>query len=213
VKNLSLVLNVILLIAVCVLFYLHFSSKGQTVDAGNGTASGEISSAPTKAAKQGSIYFVNIDTVNEKYDLMKDVMKNLNDKKSGLQAEYQRAGKKYQEEGMSYQKQLNDNTIGVDEARKIEAGLKKQEQHIMDLEAAMEKLQDEAASHQDELQKEVDSYMKEYGKKKNIDYVLGYSGMIRMLFYANDSLDVTSEVLAGLNERYKAKKDNSAAKK
>lgn len=202
-----------MIIAVAILFYLHFSSgKTATADVtANGSDTGAVKTSPAvqKALKEGRIYFINVDSLNERYDMMKDMMKSLQGKEASLQAEYENAGQKYETEGMNYQKRLNDNTITVEEARQVEASLKKQEQHIMDIKTRMNKLQDEAAGHQETLQKEIDAYMKDYGKGKNIDYVLGYSNMIRTVFYANDSLDVTSEVLAGLNARYKENKNKT----
>lgn len=213
-KNLSAILNVILLIAVIVLFYLHFSShKGAIGTTTDNDSTGATSVTLTSKVKDGRIYFINIDSLNKNYELMKDLMQQLNAKETSLQTDYQRAGMQYEKEGMDYQKRLNDNTITIEEARQIEARLKSQEQYIINLEEAMKKLRKEAEGHQISLQNEIDTFMEQYGKEKNIDYVLGYSNVIRTLFYANDSLDITNEVLAGLNARYKEKKKDTAAPK
>ena len=61
----------------------------------------------------------------------------------------------------------------------------------------------QAASQQadQELLKKVNHYLKEYGKSKQYDFILGAneSGSI---VYATPAKDLTNDVLAGLNQQY-----------
>lgn len=206
-KNLSLLLNVVLLVAVIVLFYLHFSSH-KTGDAvvteGNDSAAVTPGLPLTnKVLKEGRIYFVNLDTLNARYQMVLDITKKLNDKKAGIEAQYQSKGQKYQEDLMNYQKRLNENTITVDEARQVETSLKKQQDALVALENSMDNLSNDLDKGQLELQKKLDEFMAEYTRGKKIDYILSSSSFVRTILYGNDSLDITSEVVNGLNERYK----------
>jgi outer membrane protein len=45
------------------------------------------------------------------------------------------------------------------------------------------------------------SYLKDYSKDKNIQFILSY-GFGGNLLYYDPSLDITDEILAGLNEKY-----------
>jgi outer membrane protein len=60
-KNLSLGLNIVLLVAVGVLYYLHFSSKGS-----NGASSSPVSVGDL------SIAYINSDSVLKHYEFLKD---------------------------------------------------------------------------------------------------------------------------------------------
>src|SRR5690606_6885677 len=74
---------------------------------------------------------------------------------------------------------------------------------------------------QQELYERLTDYLKEYGQKNNLQYVLKYDVSSDVLF-AGDSLDITDPVLKGLNQIYQdekagiksgAKTDSAATKK
>jgi outer membrane protein len=54
------------------------------------------------------------------------------------------------------------------------------------------------------LYAKLSSYLKEYNKGKNYTFILGYQKGGGILF-ANDSLDITREVLDGLNKEFESK--------
>ena len=72
----STYLNVVLVIAVAVLFYLHFSNCGTSC---NSTATNDSTSLEKPAVlmpkeiKASKIVYVNVDILNEKYDMLKDL--------------------------------------------------------------------------------------------------------------------------------------------
>lgn len=212
-KNLSLVLNIILIIAVMALFYLHFSSpKVTTADVTSDTADTSKARAPKVVAKNAKIYYVNTDTITANYQLVQDLQKDLNRKRQSLQATYEAKARKFQEEGMKYEQQLNENTISVDQAKKVEDDLRKQQTDLINMEKNLESLGAEFEGKQTQIKQEIDAFMAEYKKGKSIDYILGYTSLITTIVYANDSLDITAEVLEGLNARYKAKDNTSKSK-
>ena len=57
----------------------------------------------------------------------------------------------------------------------------------------------------DMLATKIHDYLKTYNKEKKIDYILGYQKGSGILF-AKDELDVTPEVLKGMNETYSKEK-------
>ena len=80
-KNLSLILNAVLIVAVGVLFYLHFSAKGSTT-AGPAKAEGISIYQPDVP-----IVYVNIDTLLSNYEYFNDMQNDFADKQSELEAE------------------------------------------------------------------------------------------------------------------------------
>jgi outer membrane protein len=211
VKNLSLLLNVVLVIAVAILFYLQFSSpKAVTADSGNGGTPGDTSSTAGatagRAKKESRNYFVNMDTLNEQYKLLQDVGRELRAKKNALESQYQANVQKYQEDLMVYQQKLQENKITADEAQRTEDNLRKLGEKIQGAERNLEYLMEELDKKNMDARKELDEFLDEYKKGKNIDYIFGYSSVIQTIVYGNDSLDITREVLKGLNERYEQKK-------
>jgi len=67
-------------------------------------------------------------------------------------------------------------------------------------------LQSEQATEQEKLYNKVADYLKVYAKNKGFKMVLTYSKGNSAILFADESLDITSEVIKGLNEAYKADK-------
>ena len=72
-KNFTIGLNVVLVIAVAVLFYLHFSS---------GSKDGKLSAAGTKDVPQGDfkIAYFEIDSIEAHFDYYKEVSNSIQSK-------------------------------------------------------------------------------------------------------------------------------------
>ena len=68
---------------------------------------------------------------------------------------------------------------------------------------------EEQAKFNESLYSKLSSYLKEYNKGKNYTFILGYQKGGGILF-ANDSLDITAQVLSGLNKQYEAEKEVSS---
>ena len=65
-------------------------------------------------------------------------------------------------------------------------------------------LQDIEASENATLYERINTFLKTYTKTKGYKIVLTYSKSSPSMLYGDDSLDVTREVLVGLNAEYKA---------
>ncbi len=203
-KNISIILNVVLLLAVAVLYYLHFSERTTSEDVSGRTA-GLIS--PT------GIAYINSDTLLKNYDFFKVAADQLEGKKDGLQAEYENRARGLETEIQSFQRNAQNMTIA--QARAIEEDLVKKQQNLLRYQETLaQSLAQDEAKVNNELYDRVSEYLREYGKSHDFQLVLTYqkgSGVV----YANDSLNITEEVIKGLNEAYqsenKAAADSTAA--
>ena len=80
--------------------------------------------------------------------------------------------------------------------------MKKQQDLVAYRDQAMAGLQQEEAGKNEELYKQIRSYIEKYNKENKYEYVLGYSLGGGILF-ADKSLDVTQKIIEGLNKEYK----------
>jgi outer membrane protein len=62
-------------------------------------------------------------------------------------------------------------------------------------------------SYNDQIWKQLNQFMEDYGKEKNYDYILGASGQGTLMF-AEESNDITKEVIEYINLRYAGKKNH-----
>lgn len=204
-KYASFILNIVLLVAVAVLYYLHFSQATSATEPTKIVQPRSVNGSMPSAAIMPSIFFVNSDTLLELYQFY-------NQKKGDLEAK----GRKLEKEisGRTQTLQYDMQTAqekaqagGMTEQQMQEVGMRlrqKEEQLYAYKDEQLQKLSEEERKITSQLNDNISSYLKEYSKEIGADYVFGYTRGGGLLF-ASDSLDITKSVVQGLNERYQAK--------
>jgi len=201
-NNTSLIWNIVLTLAVAVLFFLHFSSKP---DGGSAVADGGV------VAGRRTVY-VQVDSLLKNYEFFKETKKELENKNFQLENELNTKGKSLQNEVAFFQQKAQ--TMTPDQARSIEAQLMKKQQDLVAYrDQSAQALQQEEGKKNEQLYKNIRAYMEKYNKENGYEYVLGYSLGGGILF-ANPSLDVTQKIIEGLNKEYAgtAKADTTSKK-
>ncbi len=196
-KNLSLALNGVLLVAVGILYYLHFSGKS--------TADSDVAGAPgpINVSSQGIVY-VNSDSLLDSYDFYKDQKAKFEAEQNRIQNELKGESDKLQKDAALYQQQAIGMTDMERQQKEQQLGMR--QQNLMDKKDAMlGKLDQMQASSSEELYTKLNTYLREFNAGKNLQFVLGYQKGGGILF-ANDSLNVTRQVIEGLNKAYAAEK-------
>lgn len=193
-KNVSLVLNLVLVVAVGVLFYLHFSSKTIETQATESSEGGPKSKAV--------IAYINSDSLLNNYAFSKEIQDQLKTMEGKYEAEFANRAKGLENEFATFQR--NAQSMTINQARAQEEELMKKRDNLLKYQEALgQKLMQEQAKLNEQLYDNVANYLKEYGQKENLDVVLTYTKGSGVL-YASDSLDITKTVIAGLNERHQA---------
>jgi len=199
-KNLSLVLNIVLLVAVAVLFFLHFSGpKTESAAAGGSVAAGDL-----------KIAYINSDTVLKYYDYLKVSKQKLEEKTKAMDQEYRNRAIGLQNEIQAYQRNVNSMTLGQVKATEEDLG-KKQQNLQMYQQNLQQQLMDEEAKLNKELYDRVTAFLNKYGKDKGLQVVLKYDPTSDVLHVA-DELDISKDVIAGLNTEFQTEKNGGAAK-
>ena len=187
-KNLSLILNGILILAVAFLYYNEFT------DSDDGEADDDITNT---VVSNLSIAYVNSDTLFANYNYYEEVSTMLDAKRTQLQQEYSRRAEGLQKQIEDYQRTQTNLTIA--QARAVEEDLGRKRQNLLQYQETISQdmMREESAITQD-LYEKVASFLKTYGDENNLQVVLTYSPGSGVL-YANDELDITSAVILGLN--------------
>lgn len=193
-KNISLVLNVILIIAVSILYYLHFQGKEPS--------NTEIESQPKQVLPliNAGIVYVNSDSLLEQYDYYKSKKQEFEMAQSRIKQELKTQGEKLQQEVELYQKQAIGMT-DMERAQKEEQLGMKQQQLMMRKDELLGNLDADQGKTSEELYIRLNQFLKKYNEGKNYNFVLGYQAGGGILF-ANDSLNITKEIIDGLNKEY-----------
>lgn len=207
-NNLSALLNIVLLIAVGILFYLHFTSNKEIADVKksqkNDTAPRLTFNIPKNLAGARVLY-VNIDSIDKKYEAFADLSKEAGGSLEAMTKQYQSRTLKLQQRYETYQQKATAQTISADDAQKEEDAINKESDYLQNLQAQINNLQNAAMEKNMLITNQITTYFKEYSKAKGIDFILGY-GSNSNVMYANDSLDITDDVLNALNANYRQTK-------
>jgi outer membrane protein len=160
-------------------------------------------STGTNAKQTASrIVYVNTDTLLNNYTYYKDVVKEFENKRFALENDLQKRSQSFQNEVALFQRRIQAGGISEDQAKGTQAVLQKKEQDIMMFrDNAAGNLQGEQAKKTEELLNNITKYLKKYNSSDKYDMVIGYSKGGGVL-YAKEDLDITQEVLKGLNEEY-----------
>jgi outer membrane protein len=209
-NRISLLLNVVLLAAVAVLFFLHFKGKSTAeTDTNqpktNDSATPKLTFDVPKNLAGARVLYVNIDSINFRYEAIADLTRETEAKLINLQSRYQKRQLELQEKGYTLQQKITAGTISATDAEAEEKAYNAGIEDLARMETELGYLQNTAAKKNEIIVDEVSSYFKEYSKTKGIDFILGYGSSSNVL-YANDSLDVTSDVLNALNATYRSSK-------
>ncbi len=209
-KNISLFLNVILVVAVGILYYLHFSSGSTVTETSTATDSTIVEKpivmAPSEI-KASKIVFVNLDVLSEGYDFLKDVSASAQAEQNNLQNLYQTKGEKLQQDYMEFQEKANKGLLSENQIATEQEKFAGRKDELDQLQLKSEALGEKIQARTEEARKNLTDYIKEYNKSGNYNYVLAYSeGPLSPVLLANESLDITKDILEGINTQYRAKK-------
>lgn len=200
-KNVSLVLNAVLLVAVAVLYFLHFSARPAALPA---TASKPVSdSSATKNPVAEKIAYVNSDSLLMNYEFYKNTIQQLEERRKKLETDIGGRARSLENEAVSFQQKGSSMTL--EQAQLTERNLYRKQQELVQYRDRLgQQLAQEEQERTEELYNNIANYLKEYTKDKPYKLVLGYSRGGGILF-ADNSLEITQEVLAGLNKEYREK--------
>ena len=195
-KNTSLILSVISLVAVVVFGVLTLTGKKA---ANVETVEGE---AVVAEAGKGAIVYVDLDRILMDYDMANDLRSVVETKVQNIQAEVTRRGKKLENDVKSFQEKIDKGlmTRSVAEAQ----GQKLQQQELEFNNYAAQKqqeIQEEQLVMMNQLGDAIQTVLEKYNTEKQYAMIITNSGGAPVIT-ADASLDITEDVLAGLNEEY-----------
>ena len=176
-------------------------------DKGTKTAVTSSKNDSTKVAVSPNekIVYVNSDSLLSKYEYYKDLKVKFDSKSKSAEADLQSKTQAFQREVAEYQK--NAATLAADVRKSTEERLSRKQQELQTYQQnAGGALQNEQVVENEKLYNKVAGYLKGYAKEKGYQMVMTYAKGNSAILYADESLDVTSEVIKGLNQDYEKTK-------
>jgi outer membrane protein len=199
-KNLSLALNIVLTIAVVILYVLHFkggNKKGENSLLTNEKLEGKLANGNLK------ILYVNTDSLWNNFAMVKEIEDDLILEKNKMETQFRSKVQKLEKEMIDFQTKAEKGLLDINTAQAQEQDLMQKQQNLMNEkdDLAM-RLMNKEKEYNEKIQNEIYSYLKKMNEENPLDFVLGYTAGSGSLLYANDSLDVTDKIIKALNESY-----------
>ena len=156
-------------------------------------------------AAAGSIVFFNIDKVVENYDMANDLRSVVETKVSGIQAEIDRRGNKLQKDANDFQNKMDKGLLTSSVANAQYQTLQQQQNEYQQYAVRkQQEMQEEQQVMLNQIMNAIAEYVQAYNAEKQYALVLTTSGDIlpAPVVTGLASLDITDEILAGLNAEY-----------
>lgn len=186
--------NIVLAVAIAILFYFQFASKNNVVSAANSFH---------KSDNGFKIAYFEMDSVENHYEYLKDVRNTLRQMEQQKSSELAELRNQNKSKLQAYQKKGSNMTQeeiarANDELMRLENELKTQEQ------IKMGELQDESIKKMQQAKMKIEDFLKLYNKDKNYAYILSSSSNI--IYYKDTTYNITADLITGLNAAYKKNK-------
>ena len=198
-KNTSLIINVILSVAVVVLFILHFTSKPSVV----GTVATNQSTENGVTAARGDIVYIQLDSLVNNYDMFNDLSSELQSKVQVIQDDLDKKGRAFENDVKDFDQKIQKGLLTRASAEAQQQALAVRQQELNDY---MQQKRLEMSEEEAVLYRRVLDALKTYLEKMNLE--AGYSMIINTSASTNNVLhgdsrfDITNIVIKGLNDEY-----------
>lgn len=199
-KSYSIALNVVLLIAVGVLYVLHFTNAGACTSANVRENGNNIGKGDAK------IVYINTDTLLRNYTLSVELNEAFLKKQEERNTELNIKAKDLDRQAREFQRKLENNGfISAERAEVARQDLLEKNQKLQQLQQEMtEKMMKEQSELNKKLFESITNFLVEYNKEKGYEIVLS-TVVAGNVLYAADGFDITQDVVKRLNEQYKKK--------
>ncbi len=192
-------LNIVLLAAVAVLFYLFFNNKE------NGSTSGRGKNDSDSAVKIFNVAYFDMDSIESNFSLFKDMQREVSKKEdsintvlSSARMNLQSKYKKYQ--GLGATMTPEQVKVASDELQQMDMAIKNTEMSLN------QSFQSFYMNKQQEVITQIKKYCIEFNKDGKYSFIIANEP--GLVYYKDTAYNVTSDLLKGLNALYEKQKKN-----
>ena len=191
-KNINIVLNVILLIAVAVLYFLFFKDKGST--SGSFTKAFKDTSTSNLPAK---LAYFDMDSVENRYTYIKEVRDQLKTKEQNISGELNGLKKTYMER--IQQLQGKAQTMSQQEGDAAQAEINTMQQKLQQRETELTQgLQGEQFKMMQDINRKIEDFLKTYNQQKKFAFIFSHQPG-DFIYYKDSLCNITGDIVNGLN--------------
>lgn len=164
------------------------------------TAEAENATEVTSAA--GSIVYIDLDRIIAEYDMANDLRSVVETKADGITKEINRRGTKLENEAKAFQEKIDKGLMTRSTAEVQAQKIAKQEQEFNAYaQQKQQEMMEEQQVMMNQIADAIKTYLEKYNEEKKYALIITNQGGVPVIT-GDASLNITDEVLAGLNEEY-----------
>lgn len=200
-KHLSLGLNILLLLAVAFLYYHVYGERKETSKSVKTSIPALENAVNTSHAP---IAYVELDSLNEKIFYIKSKRKELEAEQKNIESDWQNSYRGLENQKNEFLKK--GSSITQEEAEKFQGQLLQQQQQVDGKKQSLtQKLNEKSYRFMEDIQKKLKEFLTDYNKNHNYMYILTTGTGLDYMVYKDSTLNITGDVVNGMNEKMKKK--------
>ena len=194
----------IILAVISAIMVTGFNSCKQSANT-QGTQSTQIERSSV-AVSGLKIAYIDVDSLLANYEFSKDLSEQMTQKEENYRLLLAEEMNKFQKEVEDFNKKLQNNVFSSPErAQSEQTRLAKKQQSLQEKsDKYSNDLYLENNQNAQKLSETIDNFIKEYNKSHGYNLIISKAA----LMFADDSMDITAEILDGLNAAYTSESTN-----
>jgi outer membrane protein len=191
-KKALLIINIVLIVLVGYLYYLNFSKGTKEFK-----KEVKINSTATNSDAGIKVAYFELDSLQNHYSYFKKLKAEFEKKQAAANSELIGLQKKYQSRAAELQKKAQTMTPQEQEAAMNEMNEMQQNLQVRKQNSDNE-LFNYNSKMNDDILNRIQNFLKKYNSDGKYSYVFSYQP--GLMFYKDSTLDITADVIKGLNE-------------
>ena len=165
-----------------------------------------VSEGNSVAPQAGSIVYIQLDSIVAKYDMFNDLKSELEQKVQKIQNDLQSKGRAFERDVKDFNNKIQKGLMTQSEAEERNRVLGNRQADLQNLSAQKEaEIQEENAVMMNKVMDAVETFVKKFNEEKK------YSMILTGVFLGDPNLDITNDIIEGLNEEYVKNKKKAVA--
>ncbi len=194
-KNTPLILSIIAVVAAVVAVILSCITPK--------SATKNIETSQGAEAVAGDIVYVRIDTLIMQYDMYSDLRSSFEAKATGVQDDLNKKGRKLESDIKAFENQYSKGLLTRSAAEQQQNSLQQRQQELQNLMAQKQyEMQEEEIVLNNRIMDAIKTYLAKYNETHGYAAILTTSEATNVVIVGNPALDITQEVVEGLNAEY-----------
>ena len=199
-KNGLLIWNVLLTAVVGYLLFLQFRPS-KTAGSQEGKTNGAAVSPQNSSFR---IAYFEMDSVEDRFDMVKDVKSEMNKKEDAITNEVSRMAKNIEQRLSYFQSREKMGQLTPAETEAAGRELRNLDDQLKSRKQTLDQEYNEFVLRKGkEVKSTIEDFLKEFNKDKGFAYIM--TNEPGFIYYRDTAYNITADVIRGLNEKHKGK--------